>query len=120
MGAKPALPNPLGGGHAGFEKRPATGPRRTAARSGGGRTLVATSLLAGRHEKAACPPTQWWPQGQAVGRGSAHEPPQGGAVAESLLRREVQARQGVLRSKTTQGAQALRRTGVGSAGGFAC
>lgn len=45
---------------------------------------------------------------------------QGGAVAEGLPRREVQARQGVLHSKTTQGAQALRRIGVGSAEGFAC
>ena len=54
---------------------------------------------AGRHEKAACPPAQRWPRGQAEGRGSAHEPPQDGAVAESLLQREVQTRQGVLRSK---------------------
>ena len=46
--------------------------------------------------------------------------PQGGAVADTPVRREVQARQGVLRSKTTQGAQALRRIGVGSAEGFAC
>lgn len=111
----------LGGGHAGFEKRPSRGPRRTAGRVGGGGTLVATRPQGqGDMRKLHVRPRKRPLGGRRRRGGAPTSRPQGGAVAEGLPRREVQARQGVLCSKTTQGAQALRRTGVGSAEGFAC
>lgn len=81
---------------------------------------MAASLWLGDMRKLHARPRSA-PSGVAAGEvGAPTSRPQGGAVADTPVRREVQARQGVLHSKTTQGAQALRRTDVGSAEGFAC
>lgn len=119
VGAKPALQT-RSRLACGFRKAPpGATPNRIAGRRGRG-AGDAQAIRHGWHEKAACQPAQRCPQGRPQAAGAPTSRPQGGAVAEGLPRREVQARQGVLRSKTTQGAQALRRTSVGSAEGFAC
>jgi hypothetical protein len=106
-GAKPALPNPAGGGHAVFEKRTATGPRRTAQRFGGGRTVVAASLGLGDMRKLHARPrsgpqgTWGWP----LASGSAHKPAERRALEKTTTQLGVCVKARTVRSAVTQSAQ---------------